>query len=99
VRRLVGEMNSEVIRRELARGEIEDAPLAPPAARRLDEIQVPVLVMVGEHDLPVTHRVARLLVEGIANARLSVVPATAHLPSLENPELFNQLLRDFLAQV
>ncbi len=99
VRRQVGEMNSDVIRRELARGEIEDVPLTPPAARRLDEIQVPVLVVVGEHDLPVTHRVAGLLVDGISNAELSVVPATAHLPSLENPELFNRLLRDFLAQV
>lgn len=99
VRQRVTEMTSDITRRELARGEIEDVPLAPPASGRLGEIQVPVLVVVGEHDLPINHRVAGLLVEGIPNAELTVIPGAAHLPSLENPELFNQVLRDFLAHV
>jgi pimeloyl-ACP methyl ester carboxylesterase len=55
------------------------------AVPRLPEIGVPTLVLVGEEDRPFREP-ARVLAEGIAAARLAVVPAAAHSPQLENRE-------------
>jgi pimeloyl-ACP methyl ester carboxylesterase len=42
---------------------------------------------------------AALLAEAIPHARHAVIPNTAHLPNLEQPEIFNRLVLDFLATV
>ena len=95
VRRLALEMNGDSLRKpewdwKLLR------PLEPPAAERLGEVRAPTLVLVGEHDLPHCHAAGRILASEIRGARLEVMPETAHLPSLERPDLFDPLLVDFL---
>ena len=69
--------------------------LAPPAAGRLSEIRVPVLVLAGDYDELATQRIGDLYASGIAGARKQHLP-TAHLPNLELPEEFNRLILDFL---
>jgi 3-oxoadipate enol-lactonase len=62
----------------------------------LATVQVPVLVVVGEHDEatppPMSHELAALL----PNARLKVIPGCAHVPQLQSPELFLETIADFL---
>jgi pimeloyl-ACP methyl ester carboxylesterase len=74
-------------------------PLEPPAYGRLGEIAVPTLVIVGDRDIPPIQQVADALAAGIAGARKIVMPNTAHVPNMEQPTAFNQLVLDFLAGV
>jgi pimeloyl-ACP methyl ester carboxylesterase len=71
-------------------------PLVPPAIERLGNVTAPALVVVGEHDVPDIQRIADVLTERIANARKVVLPGLGHLPSLEDPERFNQVVLEFL---
>jgi len=63
---------------------------------RLEEIQCPVLVMVGEQDLLKPPRYSRLIAERIRNAELVVVPGAGHAVVLEQPGIINAGLLDFL---
>lgn len=72
--------------------------LQPPAIGRLGEIDTPTLVIVGEHDAQHIQETADILVAGIRSARKEIMRGAAHLPSLEQPQEFNRLVRDFLAQ-
>lgn len=94
VRERVREMETA----NLTGGADEDAaqPLKPPAISRLREIRVPVLLIVGEEDVPDIHEVAELLQAAIPDVTLEVIPDTAHVPNMEQPKLFNALVLDFL---
>ena len=75
-----------------------EKPLDPPATKRLEEIACPLLVLVGEKDLPETSHVAELLstVEGM---RTMVLPGAGHLLNLDDPEVFNRRMLEFLRQM
>ncbi len=78
----------------------EDDPereIDPPAIDRLSELQMPVLVLVGEHDVSDIHRNARRIVDEAYDARLVVLPGTGHLPNLEAPDTFNEIVLTFLS--
>jgi pimeloyl-ACP methyl ester carboxylesterase len=81
---------------ELPEGVGEGSLAQPLAVGRLDEIQVPILIMMGGLDIELMLPVGDALEAGIAGARRIDLPDAAHLPSLENPELFNQIVLDFL---
>jgi len=73
-------------------------PAAPerPAIDRLGEVDVPTLVVIGDHDVSDAKVAAALLVEGIRGAEQVRFADAAHLPSVEHPERFTALLRDWL---
>lgn len=71
--------------------------LEPPALTRLAEVRCPTLILRGDQDVPHVAVAAAALVEGIAGSRAEVIREAAHLPSLERPDEFNRLLKDFLA--
>jgi pimeloyl-ACP methyl ester carboxylesterase len=75
--------------------------LQPRAAGRMDEIRVPVLIIVGEFDEPeLTGRAADLMMETFPNARKKVlIKNAAHLPSMERPDEFNRHVLEFLKTV
>ena len=75
----------------------QDQPLDPPAAGRLGEIRAPTLIIVGDVDTPDILATAGLLESGIAGARKAVMHGTAHLPNMEQPAVFNRIVREFLA--
>jgi len=58
---------------------------------------VPTLVLVGALDLEAIIDTARRVADGIIDARRVDWPDTAHLPSMERPDEFLALLRDWLA--
>ena len=65
---------------------------------RLPRIRIPVLIVWGRNDLLVpvadAYTYAELLGDG---ARLEIFDDTGHVPMLERPSRFNELLRGFLA--
>jgi len=65
----------------------------------LREVRVPTLVVCGLEDLLTPPSEAEALRAGIAGSRLELIPRAGHLASLENPEAFNAVLKDFLAAV
>jgi pimeloyl-ACP methyl ester carboxylesterase len=63
----------------------------------LASIKVPTLVMTGEEDSVTGPEVGRDLAAGIPGARFLLVEEAGHLASLEQPEIVNEALLDFLA--
>jgi pimeloyl-ACP methyl ester carboxylesterase len=76
----------------------EQRVLEPPAIDRLGELQVPTLVVVGDYDVTEAKIGYDLQLAGIPGAEGVRVPDSAHLPSVEHPERFTALLREFLAR-
>ena len=75
---------------------IQPQPPSPPSIERLAEIKAPTLIMIGDCDAPDLLKIANLLASKIAGARKVTIQNAAHMPNLEHPEQFNQLLTDFL---
>lgn len=71
--------------------------LDPPPAHRLEEYDVPTLILDAEHDPPYMHRIADLLARGIMGAHKVVVEGADHVVNLRQPERFEELVLPFLA--
>ncbi len=67
-----------------------------PALGALGEINVPVLIVVGEYDIPDVHSHAGAIEAGIKDSERVVIRNTAHLVPLEKPDEFNRLVLNFL---
>jgi 3-oxoadipate enol-lactonase len=76
-----------------------EEPLKPLAIGRLNEIAVPTLVVIGDHDSDDLIKLADRLAGEIPHARRITIKDSAHLPSLEHPAEFNGLLTDFLTRL
>ncbi|WP_243239248.1 alpha/beta fold hydrolase [Sulfobacillus harzensis] len=68
------------------------------AVGRLGEIRVPVLVVVGDADVPDIVSAAHYLADNCPEAELHVLHDAAHLPNLERPVAFNAILDDWLTK-
>jgi pimeloyl-ACP methyl ester carboxylesterase len=98
VRAFIGRMQREAF--ELPEWDADDAPeheLRPPAARRLHELDCPVLVVVGEADDRAILALGERIVAEAPNARLVVWPEVGHMLSLERPASFAELVASFVA--
>ncbi len=69
-------------------GDVDEAEMDPPALDRLTHLDVPTLVLVGEHDLATTHDSARRIRAAAPLVETVDWADAAHLPSMEKPELF-----------
>ena len=65
----------------------------------LAQIAAPTLILVGDGDGVAPLPAARTLREAIPDARLRVLPASGHLPFLEQPLAFNRALLEFLGEL
>lgn len=70
--------------------------LEPPAIKRLAEISVPSLVVIGDKDDPNILEIGEMLATGIGGAGKVVIPDTAHMLNMERPKAFNRAVLDFL---
>jgi len=95
LRERVRVMQREAFAMELPEG-VQVARLEPPAEKRLDEIRVPTLVIIGALDVPYVLEASEQLAREVKAARRVVVAGAAHLPSLERPEAFRAILEEFL---
>ncbi len=68
----------------------------PHVTERLAEIKAVTLAVAGENDVPDFRLIAEILAANLPNARLAVMPDCWHLPPMEHPAAFNDLLVSFL---
>lgn len=62
----------------------------------LDKVKVPVLVLVGEHDEATPPPMSHELAAGLPQAHLEIIPGCAHVPQLQSPAIFLEIIGDFL---
>jgi 3-oxoadipate enol-lactonase len=77
-----------------------DAPqrkrVAPPSGSRLGEIAAPVLVVVGDGEMPALVRQADFMAATIPGARKVTIKGAGHFVNLEQPRRFTGVVRDWL---
>lgn len=71
-------------------------PLDPPAVQRLNEVQIPTLIIAGALDHPEVVRAADVMESQIKGARKVILQGGAHVPNMEQPAEFTHLVLDFL---
>lgn len=91
VRGLVAEADPEGVARAL-----EAMRERPDSTRRLGEIRVPVLVIVGDEDTLTPPTESRKIADMVPDGRLVILAGAGHLSNLETPEAFNDALSRFL---
>jgi pimeloyl-ACP methyl ester carboxylesterase len=62
----------------------------------LPDVAVPTLLIWGDQDVRSPLSVARQFEEAIPDARLVVIPDCGHVSNLQQPDRFNEAVRDFL---
>ncbi|MCS7014264.1 MAG: alpha/beta hydrolase [Chloroherpetonaceae bacterium] len=71
----------------------------PDSTSHLSSIHCPTLVVVGEEDELTPPALAKSMAEKIPNAQLEIIPKAGHLPNLEQPERFNELMLKHLQKL
>lgn len=71
----------------------------PDSTATLAEIDVPALVIVGEHDALTPPDDSRTMHAGVTGSRLNIIPRAGHMSPVEQPAAFNRALRDFLLEL
>ena len=69
-----------------------------PAIDRLHTLTLPTLVILGERDIPDFHHIADILEVRIPGAKKVVMPGVGHMSNMEDPERFNEIVLEFLAE-
>lgn len=92
-------MNRALYDHEDEMSAIEWQPADPPAYPRLETVSAPTLLIVGDRDVPDIQQAVDVLAARIPGAKKVVLHDTAHLPSMELPDQFNQVLGDFLSSL
>ena len=69
----------------------------PLAASRLVDLHVPTLILYGERDLAYIRDASTYMVDHIAGAQKVMLPDTAHMLNMEQPDKFNGIVLAFLA--
>lgn len=96
MRQLAYEMNRNALALE-AKGMGKRLPDTDfPAAERLNELHMPVLVIVGAQDTPYILAAATYMQEKIRSVQKVVIEDAAHLPNMDHPAEFQQIVTGFL---
>jgi pimeloyl-ACP methyl ester carboxylesterase len=70
-----------------------------PAVKRLSELHVPVLVIVGAQDIPYMQAAADYMMQKIPSARKETIEDAAHLANMDQPDEFRRVVTAFLDSV
>lgn len=70
----------------------------PPPITRLDEIDVPTLVVLGEDDIPEITRIGETIEGRVPGARIAMIPGADHVVNLRQPERFDAAVIAFLRE-
>jgi pimeloyl-ACP methyl ester carboxylesterase len=70
----------------------------PDSTATLQNLQLPVLILVGAEDELTPPSEAEAMHAAIRESRLEVIPEAAHLVNLEQPEAVNRAMLEFLAK-
>jgi len=69
------------------------------AFNRLNDLSIPVLVIVGAHDTPYILAAADYMIEKIPSARKVRIEDAAHLPNMDQPQEFQTVVNAFLERL
>jgi 3-oxoadipate enol-lactonase len=75
---------------------MKDRPDSRPILPRIDR---PVLIVHGAGDQLVPVQEAQEMHAALPNSHLAILPDAGHLLNLEQPELFNDAVRNFLREL
>ena len=70
-----------------------------PAFSRVSELNMPVLIIVGAHDVQYMFAAADYMMENIKSAQKLIMADAAHLPNMEHPLKFQRIVEDFLEKI
>jgi 2-hydroxy-6-oxonona-2,4-dienedioate hydrolase len=96
MRQLAYEMNRIALShdaRQLGK-RIPDAEIT--AAEHLSQLRIPVLIIVGAQDIPYMLAAADYMVNKIPSAQKVIIEDGAHLPNMDQPDQFRQIVTKFL---
>lgn len=79
--------------------EVESWLDRPDVTDRLDDIEVPVLVVHGEEDAALEIDRAEPMIDHLPDARMARIPEAGHSSNLEQPDPVNDAIREFLEDV
>jgi pimeloyl-ACP methyl ester carboxylesterase len=82
--------------RQLQRSEYQWQGLRTNYSQRLSEVRVPTLIVHGAQDRIVPVSWAQRAHHLIKNSRLEIIRRCGHMPPIEQPEVFNEIVRGFL---
>ncbi|MCL4871154.1 MAG: alpha/beta fold hydrolase [Anaerolineae bacterium] len=71
----------------------------PDSTPTLTEIEIPTLIIHGAEDQIIPQAESEAMHQGIAGSQLVIIPAAGHLMNLEQPELFNEAVTNFLLTI
>lgn len=77
--------------------EDELSPLPLLSRHDLRRVNVPTLILSGEHDSEQRRAIAHRLAQELPDARLSVLSGAGHLAALDDPGAYVQVLHDFFS--
>lgn len=69
------------------------------SSEALSRIDVPTLILVGEHDAVTPPTAAKSMHDVIPNSELYLISNAGHMSNLENPAMFNEHLTRFLNRI
>jgi pimeloyl-ACP methyl ester carboxylesterase len=70
--------------------------IEPPAIQRLNQIKVPMLIIVGENDVLDFLAMSDFLAQHVPNARKVLVAGAGHMVNMEAPDQINEAILHFL---
>ncbi len=70
--------------------------VSPPAIERLEKIQIPTLILVGEKDLEALRSQGVLSEQRLPEAQLVTVTGGGHLLNMTSPATFREVVMDFM---
>jgi 3-oxoadipate enol-lactonase len=75
-----------------------EASVAQDRGAPVERIRVPTLIIAGDEDCVYPPALARQFAERIPGAELVMMPGVGHLPNIEQPELFNRTVLEFIGK-
>jgi pimeloyl-ACP methyl ester carboxylesterase len=84
---------------EAIRGDLLGMMERPDSLPGLRQLRLPTLILHGADDQIIPVSEAEAMQAAIPGARLQVIPNAGHLLNLEQPEMFNHALRNFIQSI
>jgi 3-oxoadipate enol-lactonase len=99
MRQLAYEMNRIALSHDAKRLGKRTSDTEFSAAERLSELDIPVLIIVGDQDIPYMLAAADYMVDKIPSAQKVVITDAAHLPNMDDPSEFQGVIAQFLDRI
>lgn len=96
MRKLLYEMDRLALSHEMTQLGKRLPDTETPAFDRLQDLAMPVLIIVGTHDTPYILAAAEYMSKNIQSSRMIRIEDAAHLPNMDHPRAFQSAVSSFL---